>query len=141
MGILGVSLLVIFIIACIFLVLMVIIQDSDSDSLGGIFAGGSGSAFGSRSTNVVVRFTYVLGALFFACAFSLAIINKSSVGNVEKAAQAQTKDTASTEWWNAKPQSSAPESLQGATTGTPQPAPASTPAAPAAPATAPSQGK
>ncbi len=114
MGILGVSLLVVFIIACILLVLMVIIQDSDSDSLGGIFAGGSGSAFGSRSTNVVVRFTYALGAIFFVCAFSLALINKSSVGNVEKAAQSQTKDSTATEWWNAKPQSSAPDSLQGA---------------------------
>jgi preprotein translocase subunit SecG len=114
MGILSVSLLVVFIIACILLVLMVIIQDSDSDSLGGVFAGGSSSAFGSRSSNVVVRFTYVLGALFFVCAFSLALINKSSVGNVEKAAQDQAKDDSSTEWWNAKPQSSAPDSLQGA---------------------------
>jgi preprotein translocase subunit SecG len=113
MGILGIFLLVIFIISCILLILMVIIQDSDSDSLGGVFAGGSGSAFGSRSTNVVVRFTYALGAIFFVCAFSLAIINKSSVGNVEKAAQGQAKDSTATEWWNAKPQSSAPQSLQG----------------------------
>jgi preprotein translocase subunit SecG len=115
MGILGIVLLVIFIIASILLVLMVIIQDSDADSLGGIFAGGSGSAFGSRSTNVVVRFTYALGAIFFVCAFSLALINKSSLGNVEKAAaKNQSKDSSTTEWWNAKPQSSAPESLQGA---------------------------
>jgi preprotein translocase subunit SecG len=113
MGILGIFLLVIFVIACILLVFMVIIQDSDSDSLGGVFAGGSGSAFGSRSTSVVIRFTYVLGALFFICAFSLALINKSSVGNVEKAAQNQSKETTSTEWWNAKPQSSAPDSLKG----------------------------
>ena len=137
MGILGVSILVIFIIACILLVLLVIIQDSDSDSLGGIFAGGSGSAFGSRSTNVVVRFTYGLGAMFFLCAFSLAIINKSSVGNVEKAAQSQTKDSGTTEWWNAKPQSSAPDTLQGANGA----APAQAPAAPAAPSTAPSPNK
>jgi|SRR5208282_1621709 len=134
MGILSVFLLVIFVIACILLVLMVIIQDSDSDSLGGIFAGGSGSAFGSRSTNVVVRFTYVLGAIFFVCAFSLALLNKSSVGNVEKAAQSQTKDSAATEWWNAKPQSSAPQSLQGATDATPE-APAAPAPSPAAPAT------
>jgi preprotein translocase subunit SecG len=113
MGILGIFLLVVFIIACLLLIFMVIIQDSDSDSLGGVFAGGSGSAFGSRSTNVVIRFTYVLGALFFVCAFSLALINKSSVGNVEKAAQSQAASKTSTEWWNAKPQSSAPDSLSG----------------------------
>jgi preprotein translocase subunit SecG len=133
MGILGISLLVIFIITCILLILMVIIQDSDSDSLGGVFAGGSGSAFGSRSTNVVVRFTYVLGAVFFVCAFSLAIINKSSVGNVEKAAQSQSKDSAATEWWNTKTQSSAPASLQGAPDGAVQ--------TPAVPVPAPATGK
>jgi preprotein translocase subunit SecG len=114
MGILSIFLLVVFIISCILLILMVIIQDSDSDSLGGIFAGGSGSAFGSRSTNVVIRFTYVLGALFFVCAFSLALINKSSIGNVEKAAQSGAEKSSSTEWWNAKPQSAAPDALQGA---------------------------
>ena len=129
MGILGISLLVIFVIACILLILMVIIQDSDADSLGGVFAGGSGSAFGSRSTNVVVRFTYVLGGIFFVCAFTLAIINKTSLGNVEKAAaQNQSKDSSTTEWWNAKPQSSAPQSLQGAGTVNPPAEPAPTPA-------------
>ncbi|HTX72047.1 MAG TPA: preprotein translocase subunit SecG, partial [Rectinemataceae bacterium] len=72
MGVLGIALLVVFVVVSLLLVIMVVIQDSDSDSLGGLFAGGSGSAFGSRSTNVVVRFTYVLGALFFVTAFSLA---------------------------------------------------------------------
>jgi preprotein translocase subunit SecG len=131
MGILGMILLVIFIIACVLLIFMVIIQDTDSDSLGGVFAGGSGSAFGSRSTNVVVRFTYVLGAIFFICSFSLALINKSSLGNVEKAAaQNQSQNPTTTEWWNTKPQSSAPESLQGATDGAAQ-SPAQTVPAPA----------
>jgi preprotein translocase subunit SecG len=124
MGILSIFLLVVFIISCILLVLMVIIQDSDSDSLGGVFAGGSGSAFGSRSTNVVIKFTYVLGALFFVCAFSLAIINKSSIGNVEKAAQSGADKTTTTEWWNTKPQSAVPDAGQPAKT---VPAPATNP--------------
>jgi preprotein translocase subunit SecG len=118
MGILGIFLLVIFILACILLIFMVIIQDSDSDSLGGIFAGGSGSAFGSRSTNVVVRFTTILGVLFFVTAFSLALINKSSLGNVD-AGVAQPAASASSEWWNGQPQDSATQSAQPA-----QPAPA-----------------
>jgi preprotein translocase subunit SecG len=114
MGILGIFLLVIFVISCILLIFMVIIQDSDSDSLGGVFAGGSGSAFGSRSTSVVIKFTYVLGALFFVCAFSLALINKSSIGNVEKAAQGSADKTTTSDWWNAKPQSAAPDTLNQA---------------------------
>jgi preprotein translocase subunit SecG len=127
MGILGIFLLVIFVISCILLVFMVIIQDSDSDSLGGVFAGGSGSAFGSRSTNVVIRFTYVLGALFFVCAFSLALINKSSIGNVEKAAQSSADKTSSGEWWNQKPQAATPDQSTLQAPAQPVPAPASKP--------------
>ena len=68
MGFFAVLLLVIFVIVCLLLIFLVIIQDEDNDSLGGVFAGGSGSAFGSRSSNVVIRITYVLGALFFITA-------------------------------------------------------------------------
>lgn len=109
MGILGIVLLVVFVIVSILLVLLVIVQDEGSESLGGIFAGGSSSAFGSRSSNVVIKVTYVLGGLFFVLAFSLAIVNKGSVGNVEAAAQ--KKGDASSEWWNAAPQGAAPAEL------------------------------
>ena len=121
MSVLGIVLLVLFIVVSLLLVFMVVIQDSDSDSLGGIFAGGSGSAFGSRSSNVVVRFTYVLGALFFVVSFALAIVNKSSTGNIEAAAK--KKGAEATEWWNAPVQKPAAGDLQPA-----QPAPAPAPA-------------
>ena len=102
MGILSIFLLVIFVIVSLLLVFMVVIQNEGSEGLGGIFAGSSNTAFGSRSSNVMQRFTYVLGALFFVCAFSLALLDKGSTGNVEAAAlkngSAQTQ-TGSTEWW------------------------------------------
>ncbi len=113
MGILSIFILVIFIISCILLILMVVIQDSDSDSLGGIFAGGSGSAFGSRSSSVVTRFTTVLGVLFFVCAFSLALINKSSLGNVESAAL-QDASTSSQDWVDELSGENAPAPAQDA---------------------------
>jgi preprotein translocase subunit SecG len=112
MGILGILLLVIFVIASLLLIFLVIIQDEDSDSLGGIFAGGSGSAFGSRSSNVVIKITYVLGALFFVTAFTLAILNKSSIGNVEAAVKPEQAQSSS-EWWKgptAAPATPAPAS-------------------------------
>ncbi len=113
MGILSIFILVIFIISCILLILMVIIQDSDSDSLGGIFAGGSGSAFGSRSSSVVTRFTTVLGVLFFVCAFGLALINKSSLGDVESAALQDTA-TSSQNWADALGSEAAPDAPDAA---------------------------
>lgn len=98
MGVLGIILLVVFVIVSLLLIFLVVIQDEDSDSLGGIFAGGSQSAFGSRSSNVVIRITYVLGALFFVTAFGLALVNRSSIGNVE--AKAATEESqVSGEWW------------------------------------------
>lgn len=99
MGFFAVLLLVLFVLVCLLLIFLVIIQDEDSDSIGGIFAGGSASAFGSRSSNVVIKITYVLGALFFVTAFSMALINKSSTGNIAAVATQQAQQTTSTEWW------------------------------------------
>ena len=120
MGVFGIVLLVLFAIVCVLLVFMVVIQDQDSEGLGGLFSGAGNAAFGSRSSSVVVKFTYVLGGLFFVIAFGLAILNRSTVGNVEKAVRSQGGTT--TEWWN-------PETKTGTT------APQTAPAAPAAPAT------
>ena len=99
MGFFAVLLLVLFVLVCLLLIFLVVIQDEDSDSIGGIFAGGSASAFGSRSSNVVIKITYVLGALFFVTAFSMALINKSSTGNIAAVATQQAQQTTSTEWW------------------------------------------
>jgi preprotein translocase subunit SecG len=107
MSILSVFLLVIFIIVSLLLIFMVVIQNEGSDGLGGIFAGSSNTAFGSRSSNVMQRFTYILGALFFVCAFSLALLDKGSTGNVEAAALKNSPtQTTSTEWWKTTGQTS-----------------------------------
>jgi preprotein translocase subunit SecG len=119
MGVLGIVLLVIFIIVSILLVFMVIIQDEGSDGLGGIFAGAGTSAFGARSSSVVVKFTYVLGGLFFVLAFSLALVNKTSSGDVEALAQKKAKATTNSEWWNAPAQTQAPTGLTPASGAVP----------------------
>lgn len=121
MGIFSIILLVFFAVVCLLLIFMVVIQDQDGDGLGGLFSGAGNAAFGSRSSNIVVRFTYILGGLFFAIAFGLAIINRSPVGNVEDAVKSQGGQ--GTEWWQAQP---AADAAQPATV------PAATEAAPAA---------
>jgi len=81
MGILSTVLLVFFVIIAVLLVLLVLVQNEEGDNLGGIFAGGSSSAFGSRSGNVLTRTTTVLGALFLIISLGLALINRTPGGS------------------------------------------------------------
>jgi len=80
MGILTIVLLVFFVIIAVLLVLLVLVQNEEGDSLGGIFAGGSGSAFGSRSGNVLTRATSVLGGLFLVVSLGLALLSRTPGG-------------------------------------------------------------
>jgi preprotein translocase subunit SecG len=99
MGILGIVLLVFFVIVAILLILLVLIQNEEGDSLGGIFAGGSASAFGSRSGNVITRATTVLGALFLIISLGLALLNRTPGGaGVESAGRQLSNEAAEGNW-------------------------------------------
>ena len=99
MGILSTVLLVFFVIIAILLVLLVLIQNEEGDSLGGIFAGGSGSAFGSRSGNVLTRATTILGSLFLILSLGLALLNRSTGGmGVEAAGRELSSEAARGTW-------------------------------------------
>ncbi|MDR1031333.1 MAG: preprotein translocase subunit SecG [Treponema sp.] len=99
MTILSVVLLVFFIMVAILLVLLVLVQNEEGDSLGGIFAGGSSSAFGSRSGNVLTRATSILGALFLVLSFSLALINRTPGGSGVESAARQFSNEENRNWW------------------------------------------
>jgi preprotein translocase subunit SecG len=99
MAVINVLLLVFFVIVSILLILLVLIQNEDGDSLGGIFAGGGGSAFGSRAGNVLTRATSILGALFLVISLSLALLNRTPASTVEQTAREQSAETAN-EWWD-----------------------------------------
>lgn len=100
MSFLGVVLIVVFIATAILLVGVILIQDEQGEGLGGIFGGGSATPFGSRSGNVLTRFTTILGAIFLFCAFGIAWVNRSTQsGNVIAAAKQQQANQA-TAWWN-----------------------------------------
>jgi preprotein translocase subunit SecG len=100
MGILSVVLLVFFVIIAVLLVLLVLIQSEEGDSLGGIFAGGSSSAFGSRSGNVLTRATTVMGALFLIISLGLALLNRTSAGTgvEEEGRRLLSTEGAGTNW-------------------------------------------
>jgi preprotein translocase subunit SecG len=99
MGILGILLLVLFVIVAVLLVLIVLLQNEEGDSLGGIFAGGSGSAFGSRSGNVLTKTTTILGAVFLILSLGLALINKTPGGEGVESAARELATEEEGEWW------------------------------------------
>lgn len=102
MEIISIVLFVVFVIACILLILMVMIQDEQGEGIGGLFGGGSSTPFGSRSGNVLTRFTSILAAVFLLTSLGLAWINRATEdSNIPGAAYRQTDDKAAVvEWWN-----------------------------------------
>ncbi|MDR1326655.1 MAG: preprotein translocase subunit SecG [Treponema sp.] len=99
MGILSGVLLVVFIIVAVLLILLVLVQNEEGDTLGGVFASGSASVFGSRSGNVLTRATSILGGLFLVLSFGLALMNRTpGTSGVESAARELSTDV-SRDWW------------------------------------------
>jgi preprotein translocase subunit SecG len=101
MGLIAIVLLVILIISAILLVLVVLVQDDQGEGIGGIFGGGSSTAFGSRSGNVLTRFTAVLAAVFLVCVFGMAWVSRTpTAGNVIGRARQQALNTTEQQsWW------------------------------------------
>ena len=101
MGLIGIVLLVILVISAILLVLVVLVQDEQGEGIGGIFGGGSSTAFGSRSGNVLTKFTAVLATVFLVCCFGMAWISRTpTAGNViSKARQQALSTTEQQSWW------------------------------------------
>ncbi|MDR1893639.1 MAG: preprotein translocase subunit SecG [Spirochaetales bacterium] len=77
MAVIGIILMVLFTIGAFLLIFFVLIQDEQGEGIGGMFAGGSGSAFGSRSGNILTRITSILAVGFFVLSFGIAFVNRS----------------------------------------------------------------
>jgi preprotein translocase subunit SecG len=101
MGLLSIILLVIFAIAALIMILVIMLQDDQGEGLGGLFGGGSTTPFGSRSGNILTRFTAILGAIFIVGAFALAWLNRSpeTTDIVEKARLEQIQEAEESNWW------------------------------------------
>ena len=68
-------LLVIFVITCLLMTLVVLMQRPKQEGLGAAFGGGvTDQVFGARTTNVLQRGTVYLGSLFFLLSLMLAVL-------------------------------------------------------------------
>jgi preprotein translocase subunit SecG len=69
-----IALTVLFFLVSVLLILIVLIQPGGSGGIGFI-GGGSQSAFGTKTGNVMTKFTTVLAALFLIVSFALGYLN------------------------------------------------------------------
>ena len=107
MSAIGIILLVAFVIVCVFLVLLVLVQDDGQSGMGGLLGGRGTAAFGSHSASVLTKTTTVLVALFFVITIVLALLNKkpkmdaelTETTNVENTAAESTEATAEQTPW------------------------------------------
>jgi len=104
--ILQVVAIIFFVLVGILLAAIVLIQDEQGDSVGGLFSGGSNSAFGSRSGNILTKTTTVLGALFIGLAILLAFWYRTPRGDTVPEAQISTETTS--DWLTAPLQEVSP---------------------------------
>ena len=98
MGILGIILLVLFCIIALLLIFLVAVQDENSVGLGGIFGGSSDSAFGSNTSSFITKATTILAIVFMVLSLVVAIVNKSSDAEIERAIAAEAEAEADSDW-------------------------------------------
>ncbi|MES2440181.1 MAG: preprotein translocase subunit SecG [Verrucomicrobiota bacterium] len=68
-------LLVIFVIVCLLMTLIILMQRPKQEGLGAAFGGGvTDQVFGARTTNVLQKGTVYLGSLFFILSLALAVL-------------------------------------------------------------------
>ncbi len=104
MNIVKTILLVAFVVIAVLLVLMVLVQNEESNGMGVAFGGGQTTAFGSHSASVLSKTTGVFVGLFFVIIFVLAFLNKTpaddSLQMVETATEVQgSAESSSTTSW------------------------------------------
>ena len=101
-------LLVVFVVVCLLLSLVVLMQRPKQEGLGAAFGSGmTDQMFGARTTNVLQKATVYLATLFFVLTLSLAVLYSRRTSR-EISMVAETVPTATEETSEAPPEESVP---------------------------------
>ena len=100
MGIVSILLLVLCVSSAAVLVVVILLQDEEGEGFGGLFGGASSTPFGSRSGNVLTKFTSVVAAVFLFGTFALAWVNRTPDSeNIIGRARLESLRETQGEWW------------------------------------------
>ena len=127
-------LLVIFVIICLLMTLLILMQRPKQEGLGAAFGGGvTDQVFGARTTNVLQRGTVYLGSLFFVLSLTLAVL----IGQKNKKTSMVVPKVEAQEVTKEQPAPAAAEipAAPAPVAPTPASAPAPAPEVPVSPAT------
>ncbi len=116
MGVLSIILLVLFVAVSLLLIFLVAVQDEQSEGLGGIFGGGSNTAFGSHTSTVVTKATGTLAVLFLVLALLVAFVNRTPSQNNLLDSVTTEQVQQSTDWWNSSDAATTTTTTDAATT-------------------------
>lgn len=122
MNIIKTVLLVAFVIIAVLLVLMVLVQNEESNGMGSAFGGGQSTAFGSHSASVLSKTTGVFVGLFFVVIFALALLNKTPSGDslemsqtaAEVESKSESAESNNSSWFDEDPASVETEVVESA---------------------------
>jgi preprotein translocase subunit SecG len=86
-------LVVVHVIACLFLILVILIQPGKAGGLGVFGSGGAQQVFGGRGAgNFLTKTTWATAGVFFATSMSLAYLSSSTDEALQKRAEAQAAE-------------------------------------------------
>lgn len=81
---------VVHIVSCLFLILVVLLQQGKGGGLGGAFGGGATQVFGGRGAgNLMTRITAICATLFILTSVALAWLSSSGDRELKKYQQTQ----------------------------------------------------
>lgn len=80
-------------VACLFLMLVVLIQPGKSGGMGALTGGGATQVFGGRGAgNILTKITWVTAAIFFVTSITLAYMSTSTDESLQKHAKRHGKN-------------------------------------------------
>jgi len=133
------ALLVVLIVACPLMCLVIMMQRSKQEGLGAAFGGGfTESVWGAQTSNVLVKTTVVLAAVFFCVSILLARLYSVRASHMEKPSSLQEqllKPIAPLTSTHATPALVTPAPMTATNSSGTSVVPTATPMTPAAPAT------
>lgn len=140
-------LLVVFVLVCLLMSMIILMQRPKNEGLGAAFgSGATDQLFGAQTTNVLQKGTVYLGSLFFILTIVLAVLvtkrdhSGQSFTNEKTAEQKQEAPAAPAQPASIVPPANQPLESEAATPPVPAPAPAPKPDGAPAPAPAPAPG-